>query len=232
MKRISLIIFLFIGFIFSCLAQPEHRITASVGFYNHTYILDEYKSTDHYYNEQELYDYHNYNDTIICTGNRTELKSKPINLNIHYECMLGKRAGIGVCVGYNNLKIKQYTETDTTFSSSVNTTIHYWGDLHKHLFIIMPEAIINYFKRTHLAMYGKLGFGLSLCLEKNIIYADSKSDSKKMFRSGPSLQYTLLGIEIGGMPWRGFAEFGYGYQGVAQVGVKYTFKKKEDRVGE
>ena len=80
-----------------------------------------------------------------------------------------------------------------------------------------------------ILVHGKLGFGLSLCLEKNIIYADSKSDSKKTFRLGSSLQYTLLGIEIGGMLWRGFAEFGYGYQGVAQVGVKYTFRNKESR---
>ena len=42
MKRFSLIVLLFIGFSFSCLAQPEHRIAFSVGFYNHSFLCAEY----------------------------------------------------------------------------------------------------------------------------------------------------------------------------------------------
>ncbi len=230
MKRFSLIVLLFIGFSFSCLAQPEHRIAFSVGFYNHSFLCAEYESSDHYYNEYEMYDYYSNNDSIICIGNRTEIKSKPLNFNFHYECMLGERAGIGMFLGYCNLRMKQYSETDITIRSSRHESyIHYFGELHRHVISFMPELIVNYIKREHVAIYGKIGVGFSFDFKNDIIYENSQSDGKITMRMNSCFQFTPLSIEVGGVDWRGFAEFGYGYQGVAQVGVKYTFRNKESR---
>ena len=228
MKRISFVVFLFIEFIFNCFAQCEHRISLSLGFYNHSFLSAEYESSDHYFYENEKYDYYSNNDTTICTGKRTEMKSKPLNFNLQYECMLGERAGIGVCLGYCNLKMKQYLETDMTIRSSRNESyIHYFGELHRHIFSFMPEVIVNYFKREHVTMCGKIGVGFCSDFKNDINYENSKSDNKITMKMNSCLQFTPLSIDVGGVRWRGFAEFGYGYQGVAQFGVKYTFDKKE-----
>ena len=40
------------------------------------------------------------------------------------------------------------------------------------------------------------------------------------------MQVDPICLEIGGAYWRGFAECGLGAEGMGQMGIKYTFKKK------
>lgn len=226
MKKYCLIL-LYIAISICCLAQQERHIALGLGYYSHAYISEEYNSSNRNYYEQENYSYDVINDTIICIGTRNELISKPFHFNIHYAWMLGKIAGLGLCLGYDHLSMKQYIQTDKTTKHKSYTDINYYGELNRHIIYLMPEAIIYYLKRDHFSMYGKFGAGLRFNFEKKIKY-DEKSRSNKANIEESSLycQFTPLGLEGGTKNLRGFLDFGYGGQGVVQLGVKYIFKDK------
>lgn len=75
-------------------------------------------------------------------------------------------------------------------------------------------------------MYGKLaaGVGFSKIKTEN---ADEEVKGIEFGNKHFSCQVSPLCFEFGNKRIRGFMEYGFGHQGLAQFGVKHTFKKKD-----
>ena len=213
-----------------CFASPEHRLSIGRGLLSYEY-LDEfsYEHSDRDWCQPSPY----LNDTYETT--EEHLTSFPVNLNIHYECTLGKHFGIGVCLGYDHLRmsqgIEEYKSTDG-IDYNGNTRKewalyrHDFGELDRYILFVMPEATFYWFKKNHFAMYSKLAGGIRFNFEKREFYSHYFEDAEGKYHHA-YFQGSPVCFEIGNHYWRGFAEFGFGGQGIAQFGVKHTFKKKE-----
>lgn len=236
MKRFSLIVLLFIGFSLSCLAQPEHRIAIGFGGLSHGFnhaladILTDVEDCQR--SPRDIND----------TDERTEehMLILPVNLNLHYECTLKNHFSIGLCLGYDKLRMNQ-----ESWSYVAAEKVDRYGDgyigwncvsedngyLHRHIIFIMPEATVYWFKKERFSMYSKFGAGVRFNIEKREFFT-SRSDITEFKEHHFYFQGSPICFEVGKKNLRSFGEFGYGAQGIGQFGVKYTFKKKEDRVGE
>lgn len=227
MKKVLLNILLCFGALFSCFAQSEHRISLGVGLFSYEYInewLDERADVDYYYpgsNDHGTYEYPD-----------NDLKSLPNNLNLHYECTLGKHFGVGLCLNYDRFRMHNETEVITSVGeqTSPQGVVHtLWnsynesGNIHRHIFSIMPEATVYWFKKNHVAMYSKLGAGVRWKINKKTVYTPQlkKTEDKDTHFC---CQISPVCVEVGGHYWRAYVEIGYGIQGIGQVGVKHTFR--------
>ena len=87
--------------------------------------------------------------------------------------------------------------------------------------------MFSFFYLYHFATYGKSARkGVRFNFEKREFYSHYFEDAEGKYHHA-YFQGSPVCFEIGNHYWRGFAEFGFGGQGIAQFGVKHTFKKKE-----
>lgn len=85
-------------------------------------------------------------------------------------------------------------------------------------FTLAPEAKLMYLNPNNmLNIYGLVGIGVTLGLFKD--YEDRSND---VTATHFNFQLTPLAIEYGEKT-KGFAELGFGYKGILNVGVKYGF---------
>lgn len=227
MKRFSLIVLLFIGFSLSCLAQPEHRISFGLGWFNNEYIKEmirEKKDVEH--------DFPGPFDKGDFKYTDKNMKSLPINLNFHYECSIGQRWGFGFCLGYDRIRYHQESEHVSSIGEQTSPhgmtytlwdSYHTWEQFYRHFFYLMPEATFYWFKKKYISMYSKVGICVGLEIQKTEI---TVHDLGTTVKSDPKLYYQVspVCLESGGRYLRGFVELGYGVQGVLQYGVKYIPK--------
>ena len=231
MKKFFLsIIFCFVA-LFTCFAQVEHRISFGVGVFSHAYLSEffsEFDDVDRYYPSpyDEPCDDYEYTDKWIC--------SLPFNANLHYELAIGKHFGVGLCAGYDYIRMKHETEIIQTNTTEQNSYGSYntwdsfteYGRLHRHILYFMPEVYVYWFKRSHVAMYSKIGAGMRFNIEKKT-YVHERYQYTRLEEKHFYFHAAPVGVEFGGQKWRGFAEIGYGAQGITQYGVRYTIKGKE-----
>ncbi|MBO7145607.1 MAG: hypothetical protein J6W13_12395 [Salinivirgaceae bacterium] len=236
MKKIAFSLIICFTAIISSFAQTDHRFSLGLGQFSHAYV-DEmtnelFTDVDYYYPGPDDHGTYEYTEE--------SLRSFPLTLNFHYEATLGKHFGIGVCFGYDYLRMHQ--ETETIFSTGEaqrpnGDTYTTWdrsydfGTLRRHIFFVMPEASVYWFKRNHVAMYSKLGLGMKFVAESRDFDSDRR-DIMEFKNKGFYCQVSPVCVEFGGQKWRGFVELGYGAQGIAQYGVKYTIKGKEKSTAE
>ncbi|MBR2261594.1 MAG: hypothetical protein IJ916_07830 [Paludibacteraceae bacterium] len=235
MKKVLFNILLCFGSLFSCFAQPEHRISLGFGLFSYAYIDEfiwEHTDVDYWYPGVDDYGTYEYTEE--------KLQSLPVNLNLHYECTLGKHFGIGLCLGYDRIRMRQETEYVTTVGEEVSPrgyrypvrdTRYEYGRLYRHVLSVMPEATVYWFKRQHVAMYSKLAAGVRFNIEKRVISTMNTEDTRLADRHF-YCQVSPVCVEVGGQYWRGFVEGGFGAQGVIQYGVKHTFKGKKEQSNE
>lgn len=85
-------------------------------------------------------------------------------------------------------------------------------------FTFAPEAKFKYLNSDNkFNIYGLLGAGVTFLQSKD--YEDSNNDKSSVHFN---FQATPLGIEYGGSV-KGFAELGFGYKGILNVGVNFGF---------
>lgn len=211
--------------------ESQHRIALGAGYFSHAYIDQQYFQWEE--GEDDPYPSPYTHGTIETL--HEEVTSPPIHINLHYECALGKHFGVGLCLGYDYLKIEQDKEINTSVGDettpdgetySIWETTHEYGELHRHILYFMPEGTVYWFKKKHVSMYSKLGVGFRVNFEKKIVYTTDEEEMKYS-ETAVCLQFTPVSVEVGGKAWRGFLELGYGTQGIAQLGVKYTFQGRE-----
>lgn len=236
MKKFIYSIIFFIGTTLNTFAQPEHRLSLGVGLFSHEYIeeyaLENWTEVDNWYPEP--------NDHGTFEYPEEKLKSLPIGFNLHYEYSWGRRFTVGLCLGYDYLRMEQTTEVITSIGETEmpdGKIITQWdhfekqGELHRHILKIMPEISFYYDIKKHVAMYAKLAAGIRFNIEKREIerphYENTEFKERHFY-----CQFSPICIEAGGKYWRGFAEFGYGGQGLGQFGVKHTFKGREKNTEE
>lgn len=235
MKKVIFCICIFFGTLFSSYAQPDHRISLGVGLFSYAYIDEliwEHTDVDYYYPDVDDYGTYEYTEE--------KLQSLPTNLNLHYECTLGKHFGIGLCLGYDYFKMRQETEYVTTVGEEVSPrgyrypvwdSRHEYGKLYRHVLSFMPEATVYWFKKRHVAMYSKLAAGVRFNIEKRVVCSKDTEETRLADRHF-YCQVSPVCVEVGGQYWRGFVEAGFGAQGVIQYGVKHTFKGKKGQTDE
>ena len=221
-----------------CLASPEHSISFGLSMLSYSYLhekIDENATVDlcpPYFGENPIVGQSCYRYAW------RDLQTPPINYNIHYECTLGNHFGIGLCFGYElqkmNLDIDKYIYQgpnnnypgEYKYKWSKYTKEKESGKLSRHIFFIMPEATFYYFKKEHVSMYGKLAAGVRFSKIKTE-NTDEEVGGIEFGNQHFSCQVSPLCFEFGNKGIRGFMEYGFGHQGLAQFGVKHTFKKKD-----
>ncbi|MBP3738066.1 MAG: hypothetical protein J6I72_03320 [Muribaculaceae bacterium] len=79
---------------------------------------------------------------------------------------------------------------------------------------IMPAVKYNWLQRDHFSMYSKAAIGVLIGIDTG----DNTDKTKVSF----GWQASLVGAEFGGA-FRGFAELGFGEQGLLVAGLRYKF---------
>lgn len=226
MKRIGLV-FLLLVVSFRTFAQSEQNFSLGVGFFAQPYMNELLKINDgvehHYPGPFDKGSYEFIDE---------KLRSLPVNLNFHYEHSICERFGVGVGCGYEHIRMKQ--ESECVYSSGEQESPHgivytSWESYHalgkmcRNYFFIMPEVSVYWFKKKHVAMYSKVAGGIEFKVKKRLVtYPEEKktveSDRRFCFQASP------VCVEVGGQYWRGFAELGYGMQGIGQYGARHIIK--------
>lgn len=81
-------------------------------------------------------------------------------------------------------------------------------------FTFMPAVKYNWLVKNHFGMYSKGAVGITVARDSG----DDKSKSRSEF----NWQASFVGMEFGSA-FRGFAEFGFGEQGIIVLGLRYKF---------
>lgn len=109
---------------------------------------------------------------------------------------------------------------------------HYKGDekngegtIEEHsstYFTFMPAVKLNWLRREYWGLYSKLGAGFT---HGSFKLSDKSSNSSKETGSlnNFNFQASAIGVEVGSRTIRGFAEIGFGEQGIALAGVRLRF---------
>ncbi len=82
---------------------------------------------------------------------------------------------------------------------------------------VMPSAKFNWIHGEHFGFYSKLGAGV-MFVHSSMKGSNSSSSNSTSF----TFQVSALGVEFGSQ-FRGFAELGFGEQGVLVAGLRYKF---------
>ena len=145
-------------------------------------------------------------------GARSENRMRFGALSAEYFYHVSEVIGVGGILSYARYKEDVYWRSDDT-KSGVDTN---------NYFTIMPSVKFNWLRKDHFGMYSKLAAGVSLCnfkSENENKNSESETENQVKF----NWQASLIGIEAGGSRLRGFAELGFGEQGIGLLGIRYKF---------
>lgn len=87
---------------------------------------------------------------------------------------------------------------------------------------LMPSVKFDWMRTKHFGAYTKLAAGATLRSE-SIDYDDASKSGYSNSALHFNWQASLLGLEAGSATIRGFAELGFGEQGVGLIGLRYKF---------
>lgn len=94
------------------------------------------------------------------------------------------------------------------------------GDYTKNIYSILPAVKYQWLKKKNFGMYSKVGLGITFCNSKETVQSDNRSESSNETKFG--FQVSAVGIEVGSSIC-GFAEVGYGEQGMLLAGLRVKF---------
>lgn len=89
------------------------------------------------------------------------------------------------------------------------------GSVYFDFISIMAEVKHRWAEWPHVAMYYKLGVGVSFMI--------NKEENEKGTKTLPAFQLNPACVEFGGEAFKGFLELGWGSQSLSQLGVRYCF---------
>lgn len=87
---------------------------------------------------------------------------------------------------------------------------------------LMPAVKFDWLRREAVSLYSKLGAGVTWRQEKREFEGDNAQYNSDKTEAHFNWQVSLLGVEAG-KRLRGFAELGFGEQGLFIAGVRYRF---------
>lgn len=139
-------------------------------------------------------------DEITCTGEITG----------QYYHNLGERWMVGCAGGYEYANLSFKDKEGNPTQSSVNG----------HFMSLLPSAKVYWNNYRHFAMYTKMQVGATMT-----VMPDTEQENLSVSDLGCYFSFNLVpaGMEFGGESLRGFAEIGFGTQGIVSIGLKKTF---------
>ena len=121
-------------------------------------------------------------------------------------------------VGVGGIGVYTHHEQDVVQNEEVT------GKRNSNYYTIMPAVILNWLRKSRWGMYSKLGAGYTRgnysTTGKDSSGNDTRSTSNNNFFN---FQVSLVGIEAGNRSVRGFAELGFGEQGLIHGGIRFRF---------
>ena len=173
--------------------DTKHEIAVSYGIDSNSQIIDAFE---------------NIGGALVGAKFENESFTGPISAEYFYH--VKNWLGVGGILAYGQNKQDVYLLGDKD------------GVIKNSYFTLMPAVKFDWLRKSHFGMYSKLAFGATLRNEKyDSVDASSKYDSDSEVHV--NWQASLLGIEAGGRTIRGFAELGFGEQGIVLAGVRYKF---------
>ena len=137
---------------------------------------------------------------IKCTG----------EISGQYYHRLGERWMVGCAGGYEHAGLSFEDSEGNVRPASVNG----------HFMSLLPSAKLYWNSKMHFAMYTKVQAGATMT-----VMPDDDDENHQKADLGCYISFNLVpaGMEFGGESLRGFAELGFGTQGIISVGLKKTF---------
>jgi hypothetical protein len=131
--------------------------------------------------------------------------------NLNYTYCLNKTIGIGATFSYARYTCK-LLDSDGNDDGSRQKT---------NYFTVMPTIKANWLHKKIVTLYSRAGAGLIIGHTKNI---DKSSNPQETTSTDYFFGFQLspIGVEVG-RACCGFAEAGFGQEGILQLGVRYKF---------
>lgn len=136
----------------------------------------------------------------------------PISAEYFYHAK--KWLGVGGIFAYGNNKQDTY--------DGKKKPENYYGKSTNTYFTLMPAAKFDWLRSKNFGLYSKLAFGATLRKE-TIKKSNPDHDDYDETAVHVNWQVSALGIEAGSPKVRGFAELGFGEQGILLAGVRCKF---------
>jgi len=147
------------------------------------------------------------------TGNYFVAKSFSPSYFLSVRHFFSNRFGLGLTLGY--------FADHGDYSYLERYHQYYLGSTYtRSSYIISPEITLRYFIQSGLKLYMLVAMGVRISsaninISGNTIYADARPQTHVVI---PALQYTPIGVRWGTKAG-GFAEFGWGYKGIINLGL-------------
>ncbi len=95
------------------------------------------------------------------------------------------------------------------------------GEAKRNTFSVVPTLKFDWLRKQSFGMYSKVGLGMSVMSDKQEKTGGSELNSDTHYHL--NFQASLVGMEFGSEYFRGFAELGFGQQGILLAGLRYKF---------
>lgn len=138
-------------------------------------------------------------------SHKTKIQSEPLAVSVQYEHFLSDRFALLSAAGVQRIS-RDVIVADDPAGSMSSTYGH-----------LMGGAAIHYRRGHTLGLYSNAAVGLALNHDSADI---DGSASTTETRALPAFQLTALGLRVG-HPFSAFLELGFGYRGMAVLGVSY-----------
>ena len=172
--------------------SPKNEISVSYGIVNETEIGDFFGNV--------------ISNVFIGADNNNDQSLGVVNID--YTHFFNSTFGIGLNASYSNDKCDWSKDSKKIGEESDNN------------FCVMPTFKADWFKRSSVTLYSKVGVGLIINSSKTT-YTDNSNTNKSTYYYF-AFQGSPIGIEVGHAAC-GFAELGFGQAGLLQFGFRYKF---------
>ena len=174
-------------------ADLKHEVSVSTGLLPTSYVVDVLRLLGDAY------------ETGITANYESTSHRGPYAIEYYYRVKEWLGVGGMFVYGNNNVRATEHDE---------NTSI---SSLKASYFSLLPAAKLDWVRKQHFGMYSKFALGFTRRSEYVDFFDSSRGDEKRNV-THLNAQVTLLGLEAGGIHFRGFGE-----QGLLLVGLRYKF---------
>lgn len=158
------------------------------------------------------------------------------NAALNIVSSLGKNIVGGMFNGSTLTNSKQYGEFRVSYAYaplnwlSTGATFSYSKATHDHFknnttigyqtidfYTVGAEATFYYMKKSNVSLYGLVGAGATLMKQEDKVANSNQKEQRDLQYF--NFQISPIGIEVGAEHIGGFFELGFGYRGLASIGV-------------
>lgn len=212
-----------------CIAQeavkrtfsPKHELSMSIGLVNMLPYSNFSGFPDHgHWYEGFSYDSFYWSDTDFSNEGYDRLlynygpctSTGAISLGYHYDVL--RWLSVGATFSYAGVYHKKFDRTTNKIVGKQNN----------HNFLLAPKVRFSYLNRPMVRLYSQATVGVVMNQTKIEGEGRGSYSYNEWTASG---QFTYFGVAVG-RKFFGFAEVGFGFQGVIVMGVGYKFNNKDN----